>query len=153
MDPRELSDLTETSVAIIKLECIAHVSRQITHFQCHHELVEILSHAKQLLTLIVLGLHIYHHYIGIAVVIDIRNIVAHGEVAVVVQRLSSTLCESTILMVDVYEIIIDIIVRNVYVWPPIAVEITHGYTQSITFDEDTRFFRDICESVISVVAI
>ena len=63
-----------------------------------------------------------------AIVIHICHIGAHGKLALVPQQILGLIREGAVLIVDVKNVVGDVIVAHVDIWPAVVVDISNGQT-------------------------
>ena len=126
----ELPDVGERAVAVVELEHVAHELVVVPVPQLGLIDVPALERRRRLQPVFVLGEHVGRVDVRPAVVVHVRDVEPHREIARVGHRARDRFGKGAVAVVEVEVVVLEEVVRHVKVGPAVAVHVAHSDPQA-----------------------
>src|SRR6185437_11835504 len=147
--------LAEVAVAAVELKVIPGILMAVTVFYLAIIDIPIVLTLRAPEDIGIFGQHVHRDDLGIAVVVDVRDVDTHGVLAGVHHFLFHLVLEGAVALIDIEIIVLVEIVADIEVRSPVVIDIG-GYDAEAVADHgavDARGFGDVGKMAVAVIAV
>src|SRR5690606_17988022 len=146
------SDLNKVSIALVKVQHVAHVLKLVVEFTIVDVVIVGCSCTGDgFASQVIFRQHIQGDEVSGTIVVDVGHIDSHRIQRLVPDPFFDFVGKGAVAVVDVEDVVGNVVIADINIRPLVVVEVRNGNAEAISFKMNSRFEGHVCKSSVTVV--